>query len=304
MQDKTQMTKLVTHNGSFHADDVFATATLATMFEARGEAFEVIRTRDEEVIKTGDYVFDVGGVYDKEDNKFDHHQMGGAGERSNGIPYASFGLVWEKFGVEICGSKKMADFIDDKLVAPVDAGDNGVELCDIKGDTFPYFIQSALSSFVRTWKEDPDKEDEYFLQAVKVAKEILQREIIWAKDTIEAESLVLEDYESAKDKRVILLRNDYPAKHVLSDFTEPLFVIYQKSRDKMWAVKAIRSSPKTFKNRMDFPREWGGLRDKELQKVSGVPDAVFCHRGLFLAIAKSQEGALKLAELALLTAKA
>ena len=64
--------KLVTHNGSFHADDIFACATLCLILEKQGKEFEIIRTRDEEMIKTGDYVFDVGGIYDANKNIFDH----------------------------------------------------------------------------------------------------------------------------------------------------------------------------------------------------------------------------------------
>jgi len=41
------------------------------------------------------------------------------------------------------------------------------------------------------------------------------------------------------------------------------------------------------------------LQDEELQKVSGVSDAVFCHRALFMVVAKSRAGAIQLAELAL-----
>ena len=80
---ETNNKKLITHNGSFHADDIFACATLSLMLEKAGEKFEVIRTRDEEIIKTGDYVFDVGGIYDENLNRFDHHQTGGAGIRGN-----------------------------------------------------------------------------------------------------------------------------------------------------------------------------------------------------------------------------
>ena len=76
--------KLVTHNGSFHSDDVFACAALILLLEKKGEKFKIIRTRDEEVIKKGDYVFDVGSVYDGAKNRFDHHQVGGAGKRSGG----------------------------------------------------------------------------------------------------------------------------------------------------------------------------------------------------------------------------
>ena len=47
------------------------------------------------------------------------------------------------------------------------------------------------------------------------------------------------------------------------------------------------------------PKEWGGLRDEALQRVTGVSDAVFCHTGLFLCGAKSKEGAITLARKAL-----
>jgi uncharacterized UPF0160 family protein len=61
----------------------------------------------------------------------------------------------------------------------------------------------------------------------------------------------------------------------------------------------MRKEKKSFINRKDLPFSWSGLRDEEFQKVTGVSDAVFCHRALFLAVAKSKEGAIKLAQLAL-----
>ena len=64
--------KLVTHDGSFHTDDIFACATLSILLDKNKENFEVIRTRDEEIIKNGDYVFDLGGIYEPEKNRFDH----------------------------------------------------------------------------------------------------------------------------------------------------------------------------------------------------------------------------------------
>src|ERR1035437_8212255 len=103
-----KVNKLITHNGSFHTDDILACATLCLMLEKKGEEFEIIRTRDEEIIKTGDYVFDIGYIYNPDLNRFDHHQSGGAGKRENDIEYSSFGLVWNKFGVELCADKKAA----------------------------------------------------------------------------------------------------------------------------------------------------------------------------------------------------
>jgi uncharacterized UPF0160 family protein len=54
-----------------------------------------------------------------------------------------------------------------------------------------------------------------------------------------------------------------------------------------------------FVNRIDPPKEWRGLYDEELQKVSGVKDAVFCHRSGFLTIAGSFDGIMKMAKIAL-----
>jgi len=292
--------KLVTHNGSFHADDIFATAALSILFERKGQPFEVTRSRDMEVIQKADYVYDVGGIYDEATNRFDHHQKGGAGRNEYNIEYSSFGLVWKKFGEEICESKEVAEIINKKLVSPVDAHDNGMDLVDNKYEVAPYNIQYFFYSMVPTWREEEEgiSFDENFMQSVNIAKKILLREIVQAKDLVFAENSIKKIYEDTKDKRVLVFDKNYPSAEILHTFPETLFVIYPRI-DSSWGVKAVRSDIRTFKNRKDFPEAWGALVNEELQKVTGVNDAVFCHRALFLAVAKSKEGALKLAELAL-----
>lgn len=290
--------KLITHDGSFHADDIFAAATLSLMLEKNGETFEIIRTRDAEIIKNGDYVFDVGGIYDEAKNRFDHHQIGGAGKRTNDIEYAACGLVWKKFGVEVCGSQKASILIDEKLFAPIDAGDNGLDLVENKYTTTPYFIQHAFGAMRPTWREENLTDDEMFLKCINMAKEILQREIIQAQDAILAEELVIAIYERTKDKRIIVLDKHYPYEYTIHNFPEPLYVIYHSESNQNWMVRSVRQDPKTFVNRKNFPKSWAGLRDEELQKVTSVNDAIFCHRGLFMAVTKSKEGAIKLAQIA------
>jgi uncharacterized UPF0160 family protein len=293
----TKINKLITHNGSFHSDDIFACATLCLMLEKKGEKFEIVRTRDEEVIKAGEYVFDVGGIYDENVNRFDHHQPGGAGARS-GIEYSSFGLVWKKFGLALCGEERVANMIDQKLVAPVDAHDNGLDLVSNLYETSPYFIQNFFHSMRPTLREENITNDEMFFKSVEIAKEILTREIIHAQDTFFAQENVVKAYQNSADKRIIVLDDKYPFQYTLGDFSEPLFVIYPRKITSDWGVGAVRDNPKTFKNRKNFPKSWGGLRNEEMAKVSGVQDAIFCHRGLFLAVAKSKEGAIKLAQIA------
>ena len=84
----------------------------------------------------------------------------------------------------------------------------------------------------------------------------------------------------------------------LQNFPEPLFVVYGDKED--WSVVAMRREKNSFGNRKDFPSAWAGLRKEELRKITGVNEAVFCHNNLFLAVAETKEGAVKLAELAIL----
>lgn len=304
MKDKKIIKKLVTHDGSFHADDIFAAATLSIYLEKRGEVFEIIRTRDKEIIDKGDYVFDVGGIYNEKNNKFDHHQIGGAGRRSVGgtdIEYASFGLVWKKFGAELTESDEAMQLIDKRLVSPIDAHDNGFDLVEKKYEVFPYLIQDFFRVMRPTWREIDLNIDQMFLESVEIAKRVLSREIVHAKDTILSNQSIISIYNSTKDKSFIVLDKNYPSGEILNKLPKVFFVIYPRDSNGFWGIKAVRNDSKSFENRKNLPKSWAGLRDEELQKVTGVEDAVFCHKGLFMAVAKSKEGAINLAELALQT---
>lgn len=299
---KKNAKKLITHDGSFHTDDIFAAAVLSLMLEKEKKDFKILRTRDKDTIETGDYVFDVGGVYDWQKNKFDHHQEGGAGKRTNGIEYSSFGLVWKKFGSKICGTQKAADFIDQRLVSPVDAEDNGIDLYKNNfKNVLPYTVNDVLSIFSKTALEDMDK-DKQFLKAVVWAKEILKREIKKANDQAEIAKIIQGFYKKSRDKRLVVVEKPKVSRYeiwdALQNFSEPLFIVYGDYES--WAAVAMRKEINSFKNRKNFPKLWAGLRDKDLQKITGVADSIFCHRNLFLVVAKTKEGAIKLAQLALL----
>ena len=236
--------------------------------------------------------------YDPEKNKFDHHQKGGAGERDNGILYSSFGLIWKKYGEEICGSKEVANKIESKIVIPVDANDNGINIFDVKGEIAPYLIQDVVFGFRPSWKEGEDY-DSFFMEALPFAIKILKREILKTKHNIEAENFVIKSYEEAKDKRIIILDNFYPWFDVLNEYSEPLYVVFKKGDT--WRVEAVRKEKFSFENRKSFPESWAGKRDKEMADASGVKDAIFCHNGRFLVVANSKEGAIALAEKALIS---
>ena len=63
-----------THSGQFHCDEAFAIALLRVLPEFKDS--RVIRSRDPKVLATCDILVDVGGQYDPEAFRFDHHQRG------------------------------------------------------------------------------------------------------------------------------------------------------------------------------------------------------------------------------------
>ena len=60
--------RAATHDGSFHADDVFCWTLLSRLFPDA----VLDRTRDENRIESADLVFDVGMVFDPSNRRFDH----------------------------------------------------------------------------------------------------------------------------------------------------------------------------------------------------------------------------------------
>lgn len=287
--------RVATHSGSFHADEVFALATLRLHFGVIG----IIRSRDPEELAACDLRIDVGRKYDPATGDFDHHQ-GDAGERPNGIRYASFGLVWKSFGAQVCESQAIADELDLSLVAPVDAGDNGQELCEPRFDgTGPYQLGRLISGFGSAW-DDEDREaveQQGFGEALMLADGIIRREIRQAQARARAQGLVRQAIADAKDPRVIEFDRGLPWKSVvMTEAPDALIVVYPREKD--WGVQAVPADQGTFENRKDLPKAWAGLEGPELAAASGVDDAVFCHIGRFMAVARSREGALEMARLA------
>lgn len=55
----------------FHCDEVLATTML--LYTKEFENSVIVRSRNQEILDTLDIVCDVGGVFDVEKKRFDHH---------------------------------------------------------------------------------------------------------------------------------------------------------------------------------------------------------------------------------------
>lgn len=296
---------LVTHNGTFHADDcfVYAALRLAMGLRTPGQDHVLIRTRDPDTIAGADMVWDVGGVFDPGTDRFDHHQKG-APTREDGTPFSSAGLMWQHWGVTVVlGSRhvgsmdqarEVARYIDDDIVRTIDAIDNGVRAPD---DTLG--LSSIVDDFNPRW--DSGKagslvdEDTAFLAASAVVEGFLVRRIEAAISLLSARNEVESAFQTGTDTRILELQRKMPWQEAAFSLNLPTIYAVYPVAEGGWMVDAMPMTQGSYEQRLPLPMEWGGLRNGELAAVSGIRDAIFTHVGLFVGAASSREGAMSMA---------
>jgi uncharacterized UPF0160 family protein len=287
------MKTVATHSGSFHADDVFAVAAFQLLLGP--ENVTVIRTRDDAVIAEADYAVDVGERYDHEAKRYDHHQPGSP-VRENGLPYAGFGLMWKHYGESISGSKEVAEKIECSLCYPIDAGDNAIQVWEIgKFGIEPFEWDTIIKNF-RSLSYDTEELDRSFMEAVDFARGYLGRKIAKEQKKVQDRKEAVEFYESQSETEILV--SDTPISRTWFVPYEEVKVLVcprDDSENADWMAIAVQVNEVGFETRVRFPEGWGGLRDEELQRVSGLPNAKFCHKDLYMCITRSKETAVEAA---------
>ena len=288
----------VTHNGPFHADDVFAGVILRKVF---GRELQIVRTRDPQVIAEADIAFDVGAEYDAARSRFDHHQRGRAKQRPNGVEYSSAGLVWEVYAPRLIEAE-VVELVDRTLVQPIDAIDNGQALVSgapVFDGISSVSLAHAIASLNPCWNEAPHF-DAAYERAMDLLEPFLDACIRWARAQLAARTLVVEAATAATD-RVLVLPRQLPWQAPLFEagLDEAFDLVVYLSADGTWMVQCVPPVLGSFEQKRPLPEAWAGLRDDALPALTGVSDAVFCHPGRYIGGAGSKEGALQLARLAL-----
>ena len=297
MGNKKESKKVGTHDGRFHADEVMATAILKEIFE-----IELVRTRDPEVLKELDIIYDVG------DGEFDHHQVNKE-FRERGTPYAASGLIWRNFGKDVVRANDeslseddingVVRYIDRNLIESIDASDNGIRAAMTIIPT-PN-ISSIIANFNPPWNAEAENEDEYFNQAVKLADVVLGNALAQQISTVKAKAHIAAAFERRPRPELLVLDRSYPWARVLNSIDREkkiLFVVFPREEEHL--LQTVRGGG-SLGNRKSLPEEWAGKRDEELNELVGIDDAIFCHSGRFIAGAKSHESIMKMAEIAIET---
>jgi uncharacterized UPF0160 family protein len=314
------MTIIATHSGSHHADDVFGVAVLHALCRYASDDVEVIRTRDPERIVQADYAVDVGGIWDAAAGRFDHHQKGFDGRRPSGVLYASAGLVWAAHGADFVQKVRpllavtpdeaaaVAQAIDNELVQYLDMADTGA--ANVAPDLFG--LSALLSTFNLTGTQEralravhgkdavEQAKHDAFLDACAATFRLLANIVAEKIDEMRSAELV-RNAERIEDGRIVVLRDTgLPWFDVVcNELPDVLFVVYPDSSEEQYQLRTVPVSPGSFQARKDLPRAWAGLRDAALAEVTGVADAVFVHNSVFIGGAKSLDGVLQMARLAL-----
>ena len=287
---------LITHAGTFHADDVFATAFLTKIID-NPVLYRINNYSND--IKTDAIVYDIGG------GEFDHHQIN-AKVREENFKYSSIGLLFEKFGEKYIRTlvddniEEIVCEIDKNLIKQIDAIDNGI---------FPYIeceynvtlLSDIISLFNPTWDDKTDR-DELFLNAVKLAEFIFDREVNKIISKIKARDKVIEAIKE-NDGSILYLEEFMPFKDFILESTNPKaldikFVIFPSIRGG-FTVHTVPTSKLIRDPRLRFPVSISGLRDEELRNKTGIKTATFVHADGFIGAAETLEDAFLLANYAL-----
>lgn len=319
-----------THNGSFHCDETLA-CSLLKMLPRYREA-EIVRSRDLSVLAGCTVVVDVGGEYDQDRLRFDHHQRTFShsfnsldSNKKWTTKLSSAGLVYFHFGREIISliletssdkvTEKVFDKVYENFIQEIDAIDNGISTHDGEGR---YSISTNLSSRVShlspNWNDEEKDFDVGFYKAMDLTRlEFLDRvnyygKVWWAARDI-VNQCIQDRFKVHQSGRVLefVKGGGVPWKEHLFELEEEnnltgassiLYVIFT-DQSGMWRIQCVPVRPGSFENRLSLPQDWRGLRDAELEKLSGISGATFVHSGGFIGGNKTREGILEMTETAL-----
>lgn len=278
--------KVVTHNGSFHTDEVFASVLIRMFVDPNTE---VIRTRDEGDLEryTNDpnvWVVDVGRSYDESLRNFDHHQASFNKFWENAYPptpFSSCGLVWiylkKKGLIQKSYSDAVIKTVEDRLIKKIDQHDNRVK-------KLPQAVMFMLAN-------RDDNTIENFYRAMQMAEWHLIDTFAFAEG-LEANSKKVLDLNFEGDGQIAIFE-EY-AQHIIpavSNGTDAKIIVMPKDNGNSWSIRSIARPEEGYLT----PYWWRGKSEQELIGITGIDDIKFVHKAGYLASAGSRESALIIA---------
>ena len=83
---------------------------------------------------------------------------------------------------------------------------------------------------------------------------------------------------------VICSSNINEAAKIIADNSDKIIVILPRTKNS-WKIQAVpETSNKPFSKRFAMPKNWCGLSEAKLKKVSGNDNLIFCHKEGFMCM--------------------
>ena len=272
----------------------------------------VFRTRDPEVLATAQVVFDVGGVYDPETCRFDHHQRECEARWNGSSKLSSAGMVWLQYGLQLVreeagdldevGRMAVWEEVYQTFIKHIDDLDNGV------GDlTQGTLADAAFSSVIADFNVigEGTEDDHYkaYMYAMEMSRGTVSRRICHAAHAVRQRIAIRERLGSEK---VLVL--DEAIDPVIVSQSSPDALLVVMPQYGQWMVVCVPPSrADRFSQRLPFPEGWKGLRGPNLAAVladgpakdEAIADEsgaqTFVHNFRFCGGMRSREAAIDLA---------
>lgn len=272
-----------------------------------------------------DVIVDVGAKYDPPTGRFDHHhkEFDETFSPQHHTKLSSAGLVYKHFGREflpILAEKTDLDAKDvellylkcyEKYIECIDAIDNGISAypSDIKPK---YRFGANITSIVDRLNpiNDDENHQTQFEKAMELIGSDFQRMVYklvhkWLPARQVVQSCLEKCHDYDQQGRIMVLHACIPWKEHVLDMENEIgvrvyFVLFQDTHNLNWMVQAVPASRESeFSIRLSLPEKWCGVRDDELDKISGIENCIFVHAGGFIGANRTFEGALEMAKTAL-----
>ena len=280
----------LTHNGTMHADEVFATVFL----EAYLKEISVYRLPEVDPALYPDKI-----IYDVGRSTFDYHQLD-ALKRPNEITYSSFGLLWQHYGLsflkqeQIANAEEVFKEFDKDFVEQIDAIDNGF-FPKIEANYKIKTLSDVIGLFNPSY-QSTEEEQSQFLKACEVARSLFKEELLNVIGKVKARHKLLTILSKTTTKYLVLDEYLPYLDTILNEgYDNILFVIFPSNRGG-YTIKTVPVSATDRTDRCSIPINYAGLTGRELEEVSHIKGLTFCHKNRFIMGCDTLETAIKVVE--------
>lgn len=131
-----------THSGTFHADESLACYMLVN-YTTQYKAYNIVRSRDNNILNKCSILVDVGAVYDPATNRYDHHQHTfnvTFNDQHTVTKLSSAGLIYKHFGHEIIKN----------IIHEYNQQNNKVDDTKLDNNTIELLYQHVYDNFIES----------------------------------------------------------------------------------------------------------------------------------------------------------